>query len=96
MSQNDTLSPDLTWWRTPLVVTLIGLTLLAWQCAVFGVGAFGVYGGVGYWGFGLFVVAWALPRRRSARMLRNAAAAAGLLCLMLPLVFVALLATTMA
>lgn len=96
MSQNDTLSPDPTWWRTPLVVTLIGLPLLVWQCAVLGPGAFGAFDGLVCWGLGLFVVAWALPRRRSARVLRQAAAVTGLLCLMVSPAFVVLMAMAMA
>ena len=97
MSRNDTPLPaDLTWWRTPLVTTLIGLPLLAWQYTVFGAGAFEVFGGVLCWGLGLLAVAWTLPHHRPARMLRNTAAVAGLLCLILPLVFVVLLAMAMA
>ncbi|MFJ8592232.1 hypothetical protein [Streptomyces sp. NPDC093598] len=81
-----------TWWRAPLVTTLLGLPVLAWEYGWFrshdGPGAFG---GVLYWASGLLLLAWVLPRRRCPRGLRGAVAGAGLGCALLPLTFAILL-----
>jgi hypothetical protein len=86
-----------TWWKAPLVASLIGLPLLAveysWFASQDGVGAFS---GVLYWASGLLVLAWVLPHRRSLRRLRMAAAGAGLAFASVPVVFAVLLGLAMA
>ncbi|MDF3145348.1 MULTISPECIES: hypothetical protein [unclassified Streptomyces] len=97
MIQNDMPSSadDSTWWRAPLVATLLGLPLLGWEYALWGGNTFRVLGGAVCWAFVLLAVAWALPHRRSARMLRITAACAALVCAFLPLLLVVLLAMVM-
>ncbi|MFB7653779.1 MULTISPECIES: MYXO-CTERM sorting domain-containing protein [unclassified Streptomyces] len=51
----------------------------------------GSFGGVLYWAVGLLALAWVLPRRRSLRGPRIAAAGAGLGCALLPVAFAVLL-----
>ncbi|MFJ8537051.1 hypothetical protein [Streptomyces sp. NPDC093591] len=99
MIENDAqpTAADPTWRTAPLVATLLGLPLLAWE--------YSMYGDDSYisapevllcGGFVLLAIAWALPRRRSARMLRITAACCGLLCAVLPLVFLVTMAVVMA
>ncbi|MGI5376779.1 hypothetical protein ACQEV2_21540 [Streptomyces sp. CA-251387] len=91
MTQNDIRPSDTdpTWWKAPLIVTVPGLPLLVWELALLGAeDALGTtLGAAVYWAVGLLALAWALPHRRSARMLRVTAAVAGLLCALLPLLF---------
>ncbi|GAP47881.1 hypothetical protein [Streptomyces azureus] len=86
-----------TWWRAPLVATLLGLPLLAleyrWFAAQDGPGAFS---GVLFWATGLLVLAWVLPHRRSLRGLRIVAAGTGLGCALLPVLFAVLLGLAVA
>ncbi|MEU6481643.1 hypothetical protein ABZ858_33155 [Streptomyces sp. NPDC047017] len=74
-----------TWWRAPLVATLLGLPFLVaeyrWFASQDGPGAFG---GVLYWATGLLALAWLLPHRRPARTPRMLSAGAGLGCALLP------------
>ncbi|MEV8430807.1 hypothetical protein PGH47_21740 [Streptomyces sp. HUAS 31] len=53
--------------------------------------ALGFHGGVVHWGFGLLVLAWLLPHRRSLRTARLAAAVTGLVCVLLPLALMLLI-----
>jgi hypothetical protein len=90
MTQNDVRPPpdaDPTWWKAPLVASVPGVPLLVWEFAMGAEDALGLLGGAVYWAFGLLALAWALPHRRSARMLRVTAAVAGLVCAILPLAF---------
>ncbi|CAL9501520.1 hypothetical protein [Streptomyces sp. enrichment culture] len=77
-----------TWWRVPLVASLLGLPCLVldflWFRSQDGTGAFG---GILYWSAGLLVFAWLPPHRRALRGPRTAAAVAGLGCAMLPALF---------
>ncbi|MBP2056713.1 hypothetical protein J2Z21_009732 [Streptomyces griseochromogenes] len=77
-----------TWWKAPLVASLLGLTLLVleynWFRSQDGVGAFG---GIIYWSVGLVALSWALPHRRSLRTPRALVAGAGLGCVLLPMLF---------
>jgi hypothetical protein len=98
MTQND-LRPsdtDPTWWKAPLVATVPGLPLLLAEFLMGAEKALGAIGGAVYWGFGLFVLAWALPHRRSVRTLRVTAAVAGLVCAILPLLLLVWMALWMA
>jgi hypothetical protein len=56
----------------------------------------GAVGGACYWGLVLLALAWALPHRRSARMLRVTATVAGLVCAILPLLVLVWMAMWMA
>ncbi|MFE5816016.1 hypothetical protein ACFQ6S_21825 [Streptomyces sp. NPDC056479] len=90
MTQNDVQHSDTdpTWWKAPLVATVPGLPLLAWEFVMLGPeGALGTLGGAVYGAVGLLALAWALPHRRSSSMLRVTAAVAGLVCAILPLLF---------
>jgi hypothetical protein len=99
MPQNDkrpsTAHP--TWWRVPLVASLLGLPLLVleylWFRSQDGVGALG---GILYWSSGLLVLAWLLPHRLSLRAPRIMAAGAGLGCAMLPVLFALALGAALA
>ncbi|MFD8231282.1 hypothetical protein ACFV20_05235 [Streptomyces sp. NPDC059696] len=86
-----------TWWRAPLVATLLGLPLLVleyrWFAAEDGPGAFS---GVLFWAAGLLALAWVLPHRRSLRGLRIAVAGTGLGCALLPVTFAVLLGVAVA
>ena len=62
---------DPTWWTAPVVATLFGLPLLVWECSMFGVDSHtGTLDVMVYGGLAVLAIAWALPHRRSARMLR--------------------------
>ncbi|MBT2418677.1 hypothetical protein J7F01_41570 [Streptomyces sp. ISL-22] len=87
---------DPRWWRAPFVATLVGLPVLAWEYALWGANTAAVLGGVVCWALVLLALAWALPHRRSARMLRVTAAVAGVVCVCLPLLVVVLMAMAMA
>lgn len=78
---------DPTWWKAPVVATVPGLPLLLWEFIAGAEDALGLVGSAVYWAFGLLALAWVLPHRRSVRMLRVTAAAAGLVCAILPLLF---------
>ncbi|MEU8990972.1 hypothetical protein AB0C98_31990 [Streptomyces sp. NPDC048558] len=85
-----------TWWRAPSAATLLGLPLLVWEYGMFR--ADGCTSGIEVmilWGFALLAIAWALPHRRSLRMLRTTAAGAGLGCAFLPVLFAMLMAVAM-
>lgn len=86
---------DPKWWRAPFVATLLGLPILGWEYALWGANTFGVLGGVVTLAFGLLAPAWALPHRESVRLLRATAAVAGLVCALLPLLFVVLMGMVM-
>ncbi|WP_191876636.1 hypothetical protein [Streptomyces filipinensis] len=77
-----------TWWRAPLVASLVGLPFLVleyrWFRSEDGIGAFG---GAFYWSVGLLALSWVLPHRRSLRTPRVLAAGAGLGCVLLPMLF---------
>ncbi|MGW6732173.1 hypothetical protein [Streptomyces sp. NPDC055013] len=86
-----------TWWRAPSVAALRGLPLLVWEYGMFR--ADGYTSGIEVVilrGFALLAIAWALPHRRSLRVLRMTAAGAGLGCALLPVLFAALTAMAMA
>ncbi|MDC0770414.1 hypothetical protein [Streptomyces sp. HD] len=89
MTQNDVLPSDAdpAWWKAPLGATVPALPLLVWEFVIGAEEALGLLGGAVYWAVGLLALAWALPHRRSARMLRVTAACAGLFCAILPLLF---------
>jgi uncharacterized protein (TIGR03382 family) len=95
--QNDMpTAHDPHWWGAPVVVTLLGLPLLGLEYAMWGVNAFGFFGGMVGWALGFLVLAWVLPRRRSVRMLRVTSAVAGLVFAVLPVVFVVMIGMAMA
>ncbi|MER6028765.1 hypothetical protein [Streptomyces sp. NPDC001851] len=75
-----------TWWKAPLVASLLGLPFLVleyiWFRSEDGVGAFG---GALYWSVGLLALSWALPHHRYLRIPRMLAAGAGLGCVLLPM-----------
>jgi hypothetical protein len=98
MTQNDmpSYAADPTWWRAPLVASLSGLPLIVWEYALWGVNAFHFFAGAVGWALALLLIAWALPHRRSARMLRITAAVAGVVFALLPMVFVVLMGIAMA
>ncbi|MFF4398324.1 MYXO-CTERM sorting domain-containing protein [Streptomyces sp. NPDC001480] len=74
-----------TWWKAPLVASLLGLPFLALEYRWFGSHhETGAFGGVLYWACGLLALAWLLPRRRSLRTSRILAAGAGLGFALLP------------
>ncbi|MFJ4580066.1 hypothetical protein [Streptomyces echinatus] len=85
-----------TWWKAPLVASLIALPFLVleykWFRSEDGVDAFG---GAFYWSVGLLAVSWALPHRRSLRTPRALAAGAGLGCVLLPMTFALALGAAM-
>ncbi|NUS40034.1 MAG: hypothetical protein HOP97_00180 [Terrabacter sp.] len=90
MNENDAQlsAADPTWWTTPLVTTLLGLPLLVWEYFMYGDDSYVSSPEVLLCGgFVLLATAWALPHRRSARMLRVTAAVAGLACAILPVLF---------
>lgn len=90
MIENDARlsAADPTWRTAPLVATLLGLPLLAWEYFMYGDDSYVSAPEVLlYGGFVLLAIAWALPHRRSARMLRVTAAVAGLVCAILPVLF---------
>ncbi|MFJ8634942.1 hypothetical protein [Streptomyces sp. NPDC093568] len=97
MVHNDMPSPagDPRWWRAPLVATLLGLPVLAWEYTLWGANLFGVLGGTAGWAFVLLALAWLIPRRRSARMLRATVATAAVVCALLPLLLVVMIAVVM-
>ncbi|MER6713086.1 MULTISPECIES: hypothetical protein [unclassified Streptomyces] len=100
MPDDDLSSPSAahrTWWRAPLVATLLGLPLLAleysWFVSQDGPGAFG---GVLYWAAGLLALSWLLPHRRSLRGARMAVAGTGIGCALVPLLLAVLMGLAMA
>ncbi|MEY9992773.1 hypothetical protein ABIE67_004805 [Streptomyces sp. V4I8] len=98
MIDNDAeLAPDPTWWTAPFATTLFGLPLLVWECVIFGFDSYvSSLDAMVYGGLVLLVIAWTLPRHRSARMLRVTAAVAGLACAVLPLASLVLMGMAMA
>ena len=91
MSDNDAPSssaPHRTWWRAPLVASAFGVPLVVLEYAWIGPGPFV---GALYCAVGLLALAWLLPRRRSLRGLRIAAAVTAVGSALLPLVFLLLL-----
>ncbi|GLW49221.1 hypothetical protein Stsp02_48820 [Streptomyces sp. NBRC 14336] len=86
---------DPGWWRAPLLATLVALPLLAWQYAMFGAVTFEVFDGVVLWGLGLLAASWPLPRHRGTRTLRITAAVTGLVCTVVPLLFLVFLVVTL-
>ncbi|MFI6009424.1 hypothetical protein ACIBAG_11420 [Streptomyces sp. NPDC051243] len=95
MIENDAQlsAADPTWRTAPLAATLLGLPLLVWEYFMYGDDSYVsapevlLYGGLV-----LLAIAWVLPRRRSARMLRVTAAVAGFVCAILPVLFLVWLA----
>ncbi|NUP79011.1 MAG: hypothetical protein HOV96_15850 [Nonomuraea sp.] len=90
MIQND-MRPSVahqTWWKAPLVATLLGLPFIAleyrWFASHHETGAFG---GVLYWACGLLAFAWVLPHRRSLRTPRMLVAGAGLSFALIPMLW---------
>ncbi|MFI1370206.1 hypothetical protein [Streptomyces griseochromogenes] len=85
-----------TWWKTPLVASLLGLPFLVleyhWFRSQDGLDALG---GVFYWSTGLLALSWALPHRRSLRTPRILTAGAGLGCILLPILFALALGAAM-
>ncbi|MFC8239667.1 hypothetical protein [Streptomyces chartreusis] len=74
-----------TWWKAPLVATVPASPILVWDYVFLGAeDALGFLGGVVHWGFGLLVLAWLLPHRRSLRTARLTATVTGLVCVLLP------------
>ncbi|MFH0517376.1 hypothetical protein ACHBTE_09370 [Streptomyces sp. M41] len=74
-----------TWWKAPLVASLLGLPFLGLECRWFAShGETGAFAGVLYWACGLLALAWLLPHRRSVRTPRMALAGAGLGFALLP------------
>ncbi|MFE9676960.1 hypothetical protein ACFYO5_22885 [Streptomyces sp. NPDC006259] len=77
-----------TWWKAPLIASLLGLPLLWLEYgAVRSHGAMGQYGGWIHTPLALLALAWALPHRRSLRTLRVVAACAALVVTVLPVAF---------
>ncbi|MEU7055155.1 hypothetical protein [Streptomyces sp. NPDC046197] len=99
-TQNDSVQPPAshkTWWKAPLVTSLPGLPLLAWEYSLYQAdGGPHDIGAVLYWAMGLFAIAWALPHRHSMRALRMAAASLALGCVLLPVLFAVLLGAALA
>ncbi|MFC5219179.1 hypothetical protein [Streptomyces coerulescens] len=90
-AQGDAYHP--TWWKAPLVATVPGLPILVFEYVLLGAeDGLGFLGGAVYWAFGLLVLSWVLPHRRSLQPLRVTAAVSGLGCAVLPLVMLVLLA----
>ena len=78
-------TPHPTWWKAPLVASAPGLPLLAMEYAVIRAhDGMDQYGGVIYWALALYVLAWALPHRRTFRTPRALAAGAALVITVLP------------
>ncbi|MGI5197352.1 hypothetical protein ACQEVY_27605 [Streptomyces sp. CA-288835] len=99
-TQNDAVqlpAPHKTWWKAPLVTSLPGLPLLAWEYSLYWAdGATSGYGLFLYWAMALFALAWALPHRRSVRTYRTVAASLGLGFVLLPVMLVLLLGAALA
>ncbi|WP_189933340.1 hypothetical protein [Streptomyces aurantiogriseus] len=90
-------TPHRTWWKAPLVASLPGVPLLAWEYSLFRAdGSTSGFGVFLYWAMGLFALAWALPHRRSLRTLRVVAAGTALAVTLLPVVLAVLLGLAMA
>ncbi|MFJ8021184.1 hypothetical protein [Streptomyces sp. NPDC096311] len=83
-----------TWWKAPLVASLLGLPLLAWEYSL--CRAHGEMWDVLYWAMGLFAIAWALPHRWSTRTLRVVIASLALACTLLPGLFAILMGVAVA
>ncbi|MET9731862.1 hypothetical protein ABZZ79_14770 [Streptomyces sp. NPDC006458] len=104
MPQNDVRTGSLTrgaahptWWRAPLVASLISLPFLVleyhWFRSQDGLGALG---GLFYWSSGLLALGWVLPHRRSLRTVRMLVSGAGLGCVMTPVLFALALGAALA
>ncbi|MFI5688623.1 hypothetical protein [Streptomyces sp. NPDC051636] len=86
-----------TWWRTPLIATLPGLPLLVREFTLFWTD--GYTSGIEVMlvtATALLAIAWALPHRRSMRVLRLLAAGTALALAVLPLVLAVLMGLAMA
>ncbi|MEU9337756.1 hypothetical protein AB0D49_32100 [Streptomyces sp. NPDC048290] len=80
-----------TWWRAPLVASVVAGPLLVAEYALFVRDGGGSPLGVWIYGGALMLlVSWGLPRRASLRSARRAAAGAGLGCALLPVLFAVL------
>ncbi|MFJ3902376.1 hypothetical protein [Streptomyces sp. NPDC090025] len=85
-----------TWWRAPLIATLVGLPLLVWEYSLFQ--ADGYTSGIEtvlVLGMLLLPVSWLLPHRRTWRMPRFLTAGTVLGITVLPLLFALLLGLAM-
>jgi hypothetical protein len=77
-----------TWWKTPLVASLLGLPFLGLQYSWFASHhETGAFGGVLYWACGLLALAWLLPHRLPMRTPRMVLAGAGLGFALLPMLW---------
>ncbi|MFG2197175.1 hypothetical protein [Streptomyces sp. NPDC048639] len=86
-----------TWWRAPLVASLLGLPILAMEYSLIRAhDGMDQYGAVIYWALALFAIAWVLPHRRSMRTFRIVAAALALGTVLLPVLFALLLGAALA
>ncbi|MFD3809282.1 hypothetical protein ACFWTC_38455 [Streptomyces sp. NPDC058619] len=86
-----------TWWKAPLVASLLGLPLLAMEYSVIRAhDGMGQYGVVIYGALSLLAIAWVLPHRRSMRTYRIVAASLALGWVFLPLLFALLLGAALA
>ncbi|MEU9268549.1 hypothetical protein AB0E04_24295 [Streptomyces sp. NPDC048251] len=86
-----------TWWRIPLVASVLGLPVLALEySAIRAQAGMGQYGAALYWALALFAAAWGLPRRRSFKTLRILAAGAALVITLLPVTLLLLLSVMLA
>jgi hypothetical protein len=100
MNRDDVTPPGTaheTWWRAPLLASVLGLPLLVWEYSLFR--ADGYTSGIEtvIWSAMLLVVvSWALPHRRSFRTLRTVTAGTAIGCAFLPLLFAVLLGAAMA
>jgi hypothetical protein len=96
MALNDlrqTRAPHKTWWKAPLIVSVPGLPLLTLEYGmVLAHAGMEQYGGMLHTALALFVLAWALPHRRSMRTPRVLTACAALVITVFPVGILALLA----
>jgi hypothetical protein len=80
-----------TWWKAPLLASLLGLPFLVLEYRWFASHQeTGAFGGVLYWAGALLLFAWALPHRLALRATRMTAAGAGLGFALLPMLWVTL------
>ncbi|MEU9666841.1 hypothetical protein AB0E25_14850 [Streptomyces bobili] len=90
-------APHTTWWRAPIIASLLGLPLLWLEYGLIrSHGAMDQFGGWIYTPLALFTVAWALPHRRSLRTPRVVAAWAALAVAMFPVAFLLVAAVMLA
>lgn len=90
-------APHPTWWKAPLIASLLGLPLLWLEYGLIrSHGAMDQFGGWIHVPLALLTVAWALPHRRSLRTLRVVAACAALAIAAFPVAFLLLAAALLA